>query len=290
LPGLQFISGAATVLHNLRTAARAFSGVVSGRDSILCPGPGHSRKDRSLSVRFDPNAPDGFWVKSLAGDDWRVCRNYVRERLGLTHENDSGRSAESRRLAPEPRRQDDDERRALELASAAAYVGEMRPVRGTPGERSPRYPPHRHRCNLRRARTNRCDRLAPGSVFQRAGHPPRGQRLGCIVGVMTDPIRAKPTGAISRTYVDDDLRKVGQAKTLASPSGIVRLTPNGDVLSGLRLAEGLETALTAMAVGLRPMWATGSTETMKKIAVLPGIDCVTIVADHDAEKALSAAR
>jgi putative DNA primase/helicase len=107
---------------------------------------------------------------------------------------------------------------------------------------------------------------------------------------MTDPIRAKPTGAISRTYVDDDLRKVGKAKTLASPSGIVRLTPNGDVLSGLRLAEGLETALTAMAVGLRPMWATGSTETMKKIAVLPGIDCVTIVADHDAEKALSAAR
>jgi hypothetical protein len=104
--------------------------------------------------------------------------------------------------------------------------------------------------------------------FNEPGHPLRGQRLGCIVGVMTDPIRAKPTGAISRTYVDDDLRKVGKAKTLASPSGILRLTPNGDVLSGLHLAEGLETALTAMAVGLRPVWATGSTEKMKKIAVL----------------------
>jgi putative DNA primase/helicase len=102
---------------------------------------------------------------------------------------------------------------------------------------------------------------------------------------MTDPITARPTGAISRTYVDDDLRKVGKAKTLGSPSGIVRLTPDEDVLSGLHLGEGLETALTAMAVGLRPTWATGSTETMKKFPVLPGIDCLTIVADHDANGA-----
>jgi hypothetical protein len=28
------------------------------------PGPGHSKKDRSLGVRNDPNAPHGFRVKS----------------------------------------------------------------------------------------------------------------------------------------------------------------------------------------------------------------------------------
>jgi hypothetical protein len=36
-----------------------------------------------MNVRLDPNAPDGFVVYSHAGDDWKVCREYVRQRLGL---------------------------------------------------------------------------------------------------------------------------------------------------------------------------------------------------------------
>jgi hypothetical protein len=58
--------------------ARALGGERSGRDTILCPGPGHSPRDRSLSVRLDPRAPDGFLIYSHAGDDWRECRDYVR--------------------------------------------------------------------------------------------------------------------------------------------------------------------------------------------------------------------
>ncbi len=181
---------------------------------------------------------------------------------------------------------EDDEPRARGLAIAATYVREMQPVRGTHGERYLR--------ETRRIDTDaiadvleRTDAIGwhPAVFFNELGHAMHGRRLGCIVGVMTDPITARPTGAISRTYVDDDLSKVGKAKTLGSPSGIVRLTPDEDVLSGLHLAEGLETALTAMAVGLRPTRATGSTETMKKFPVLPGIDCLTIVADHDAKGA-----
>jgi putative DNA primase/helicase len=66
-----------------RTLARALGGEVAGRDAVLAPGPGHSPKDRSLSVRLDPNAPDGFLIFSHAGDDWRSCRDHVRKRLGL---------------------------------------------------------------------------------------------------------------------------------------------------------------------------------------------------------------
>src|SRR5215207_7920893 len=63
--------------------ARALGGHVAGRDAVLAPGPGHSPRDRSLSVRIDPAAPDGLLVYSHAGDDWRACCDHVRQRLGL---------------------------------------------------------------------------------------------------------------------------------------------------------------------------------------------------------------
>jgi hypothetical protein len=66
-----------------RAIAAALGGQVAGINTILCPGPGHSPRDRSLAVQITPNAPDGFLVFSHAGDDWRKCRDYVRQRLGL---------------------------------------------------------------------------------------------------------------------------------------------------------------------------------------------------------------
>jgi hypothetical protein len=50
---------------------------------VLAPGPGHSQHDRSLSIKLDANAPDGFLVHSFANDDPIQCRDYVRERCGL---------------------------------------------------------------------------------------------------------------------------------------------------------------------------------------------------------------
>jgi hypothetical protein len=52
-------------------------------DQILAPGPGHSEHDRSLSIKLDKQAAEGFVVHSFAGDDAITCRDYVRDRLGL---------------------------------------------------------------------------------------------------------------------------------------------------------------------------------------------------------------
>src|SRR5262249_54066860 len=49
---------------------------------VLAPGPGHSAQDRSLSVKLDDAAPDGFVVHSFAGDDPIACRDHVRRKLG----------------------------------------------------------------------------------------------------------------------------------------------------------------------------------------------------------------
>ena len=66
---------------DLRSLQRALGGEISG-GQLLCPGPGHSPRDRSLAVRPSPDG-DGFVVHSHCGDDWTLCKDYVRERLGL---------------------------------------------------------------------------------------------------------------------------------------------------------------------------------------------------------------
>jgi hypothetical protein len=70
------------MMIDLRTLQKTLGGDVSG-GCLRCPGPGHSRADRSLSIKLDTNAPDGFLVHSFAGDDPIACKDYVRDKLGL---------------------------------------------------------------------------------------------------------------------------------------------------------------------------------------------------------------
>ena len=63
---------------DLRRIALLLGGDLAGNHTILCPGPAHSRRDRSLAVRFDPRAPDGFMAYSHSGDDWRPCKDHDR--------------------------------------------------------------------------------------------------------------------------------------------------------------------------------------------------------------------
>ena len=69
-------------LPDLQTLARLLGGVVNG-DQVLAPGPGHSGADKSLSIKIDANAPDGFVVHSFSADDPITCRDHVREKLKL---------------------------------------------------------------------------------------------------------------------------------------------------------------------------------------------------------------
>ena len=64
----------------LQQVARVLDGEVSG-EQVRAPGPGHSRKDRSLSVKLDDNGEP--IVHSFADDEDLKCKDYVRERCGL---------------------------------------------------------------------------------------------------------------------------------------------------------------------------------------------------------------
>src|SRR5262249_9100709 len=69
---------------------------------VLAPGPGHSPVDKSLSVKLDSAAPDGFIVHSFAHDDPIERRDYVREKCGLPAFGSNGnrKPAETKRAGP----------------------------------------------------------------------------------------------------------------------------------------------------------------------------------------------
>lgn len=52
---------------------------------VAAPGPGHSAKDHSLTVRINPSAPDGFLVNSFADKDSDAIalKDYVRDKAHL---------------------------------------------------------------------------------------------------------------------------------------------------------------------------------------------------------------
>jgi hypothetical protein len=250
---------------------------------------------RCLGVdRFNINTTKGAWFCrgcGAKGGDGISLLMHVRELEFREAVEDINGEGSDDRPAPapapieaKPKRQDDDEaaREAFIRRMVEKTLRGIVPICGTPGE-----------VYLRDVRKIDTGAIAdvlnstaaigwrPECFFQEPGHRLDQQRLGCIVGVMTDPITALPTGAISRTYLTPDLKKIGKAKTLGAPMGIVRLSPDDEVLEGLFLAEGLETALAAMSIGLRPVWSTGSTALMASFPVLAGISALNILVDHD---------
>jgi hypothetical protein len=176
----------------------------------------------------------------------------------------------------------DDEQPKHDLAFAKRIGSEIVPLIGTPGEV---YLHHARKIDVAALEDvlTRADAIGwhPAVYFNSPEHPLHGRRLGCIVGIMTDAKTALPTGAISRTYIGPDLTKISKSKTLGAPTGMVRLSTDDEVLEGLCLAEGIETALTGMSWGLRPTWSTGSTGLLAAFPVLSGIEALTVVVDHD---------
>jgi len=257
----------------LKALAHTLGGDVAG-DHVLAPGPGHSPRDRSMAVWLDDGTPSGVRVHSFANDDYRDCLDYVRQRLG-------GGTAWHVSTPPEtPRRREvptDNTARALELWDAARSPG------GTPVEtylagRGITLPDDVRRADVLRLHEACPFRLDDGTTA----------RLPALVALMRDIITDEPVG-IHRTALKPDgsgkadLPGLGNPKKMLgrAKGAAIKLSADEDVTDGLGIAEGIETALSIMAAGWRPMWALGSAGTIASFPVLPGIECLTIFADAD---------
>src|SRR5262249_34288350 len=81
---------------SLQEMAQRLGGDVNGNGG-LCPGPGHSEDDRSLSVKLSKDDDEGFIVYSFSGDDFKECRALVRHKLGLPERVERKRKASGKK-------------------------------------------------------------------------------------------------------------------------------------------------------------------------------------------------
>ena len=243
---------------DLRSLQRALGGEISGRQ-LLCPGPGHSPRDRSLAVR--PSADgDGFVVHSHCGDAWTLCKDYVRERLGLPQWQpgdgrdrrvDPSRLKTFERAAVEaeaerrPLTQDD----RVRIERARALWDEATDPRGTLAER------------YLLSRALALDDDVAGKVLRyHPSCPWRDENTGATVGVpalvaVFRGVDDDAVTAIQRVALTPEGAKIGRRMLGIVHRAAVKLDQAGDTL---HVGEGVETMMAARQLGLAPAWALGS--------------------------------
>ncbi len=102
------------------------------------------------------------------------------------------------------------------------------------------------------------------------------QMHGAVIGLMTDVTTNKPTG-VHRTFVNVDGSK--RERKMLGQQGVIRLSPDEDVLKGLGIVEGIEDGLAVLGAGWSPVWATTCAGAIAKFPVLQGIEHLTIFPD-----------
>lgn len=245
---------------DLYTLKRDHGGVVyDGGRRWVGPGPGHSRRDASLSVWLTNDGRP--LVHSFAGDGFEACASH----LGIEH------TAPVRldRPAYERLKRDREAEATRREAAALAFCEKVWrggvPVEGTLGET---YLDARAICWF------------PSDV---QFHPasPRGYTTAARCPALLALARSV-TGtpkAVQATYLTPDgARKTGRITFGVLLGAAVRLAPPGPVLA---VAEGLETAASYAKLEGVPTWATLGTANLEAFRPPSCVRRLIIAADGD---------
>lgn len=248
---------------DIQSIARAMGGERTSSFTANVPGPGHRPGDRSLSITIRRGR---LCVYSHAGDDWKECRDYVMDRLGIDQ-----RSSRTKAAFTVVSQQEEDEdakkkaKRALEI-----WHGSIDP-RETIVEHY-----------LREHRGLRLTDDIAGKVIRFHGSLwfDQNTRLPGMICLMRD-IKTDEPRAIHRTFLHRetagkiDRRMLGPAKGTA-----IKFDPSP--ASGLMIGEGVETCLSAREAGLGPaVWALGSSVAIRTFPAISAIPTLTIIQEND---------
>ena len=260
-----------------RSVAQRLGGSPSGPNRVQCPGPGHSRKDRSLTVWIEPDAPDGFRVYSHAGDDVLVCRDYVRAQFGMPAWRAGANPNPNRSGPPLRKTRAEDDR--VELAR---YLWNWRqPIKNSIAE-----------TYLRAAR--HYNGLIPATLgfLPTAGKHPPAMIAAFATAQETEPgTFSVPLSSVRAVHLTR-LRPDGSGKAdlpnakimLGRGAGgvpIMLAAPNDSL--GLAITEGIEDGLSIHEATGLGVWVAGSASRMPALApsVPDYIECVTIIGHND---------
>jgi putative DNA primase/helicase len=252
------------------------------RDGAVVPGPGHDRRDRSLRVFIDPLDREGFKVHSFSpADDPLVCRDYVRDKLGLERPGPRRKPATVSVLRPVRAEHGPDPDTAARKRRAVVLWNESA---------DPRYGPVEDYWNSRRL--DLADDVARASIRFLAVCPWGGDRgqiihLPAQVAAMRNIISDELT-AIHRTAIDlvgqpildADGRKLKRMLGVAKGAA-VKLDADAEVTHSIVIGEGIETTQSARQLGYRPAWALGSAGGIETFPVLPGVETLSILAEFN---------
>jgi hypothetical protein len=230
-----------------------------GEHRAACPRCHREAPDTALAVRVEPDGGATWhchrcdWAGGIAGKSWKPKREY--------------------RRAPRVWKQEPEFNQTL-AAWAREFWASCRPIR--PDTVAAAYLDAR-RCALP---------PEDGDLKWRPDVPhPSGHVGPCLIGLVTDAESCEPI-SLHRTWIQPDGSKAQVAKPrllLAKhrSAGVVRIWGDAEVTIGLTLGEGLESCLSAALDGLKPTWACLSARNLARFPVLPGLEGLTILIDHD---------
>jgi putative DNA primase/helicase len=272
-------------MTSIGAIAAALGGDVAGLNTILCPGPNHSPRDRSLAVKLDPRAPDGFVTYSHAGDDWRDCRDHVRQRLSLPPwQAGDGRQ----RVIPQqhvakwdlaiieaeaadiPRPFTDEE--LARIDNARRLWDEAQDPRGTLAER---YLRETRKLDLPDELANKVLRFHPACPW---GSEDTGKTDH--VPALIVPLRSIDDDALTavhRIALNDDGSKAGRRMLGVVHRTAIKLDAKADTLA---IGEGVETCMAARELGYAPVWALGSVGAISFFPPIAGTKQLVILGER----------
>lgn len=275
-------------MMSLNHIAKVLGGVVTS-GQVMAPGPGHRPHDRSMAVKIGESG--NLIVHSHAGDDAMACKAYVEQKLGIVwepgrSEGDGAARAIDRMQARasksnghangnRPESQPVDNRQAFALKLWAEAID----PRGTIVE-----------AYLASRGLELPDGVAMSTIrFHPSCSFGQGTRLPCMVAAMRS-IETGAVVAIHRTALTEDGRKIDR-KMLGPADGAAIMLGELDAERGaLAVGEGIESALSGLAMGYAPTWAMGTAGGIAKLPVLHGIDSLTILGEHDGGASAKAIR
>ncbi len=264
----------------LRILKAALGGDISGR-TLNAPTIGHGPADRGTSYTDSPGAPDGLLVTVRNGGgrtDDLAAKDRALQILGELPEHLRRRderpdpAAECRRVEVRRQAEIEDRADAARRQRQAVAIWE-----GATDPRGSVVAAYLH---------SRCldlpDEIA-GDVLRFHPRCPWGRDETALA--MVAPFRCVRAGTIlgvHRTALSATGTKLGRKMLGTALGAAVMLDPSEAITTGLAIGEGIESCLAARQVGIRPVWALGSTAGIAGFPVLDGIECLTVLGERDA--------
>jgi putative DNA primase/helicase len=240
---------------------------------------------------LDPRAPEGFLVQSFAGDDWKDCRDFVREKLGLPAwqpGDDQDRRVPSSKIkqfdhvavnaevSEGPREWTQDDIRRINQARRI-----WREAKGPYDTLAGVY--------LSQHRKLAVDAALAGSVLRyhptcpwRCENTGRTIEVPALIAAFRSIDDDTVTG-VQRVRLDADGRKVDRRMLGIVNNAAIKLAMPQD--GELVIGEGVETCLAAMQFGFKPAWALGSCGGISRFPIIDGIKQITLLGENDAASA-----